>query len=153
MKRFVLVIIAAGTAALPIGVGLTGAYATPSAARSTTVKTAHSGIGRIVVGSTGRTVYLFEADRRGRSACSGACAAVWPPLLTTGRPHAANGARASLLGVTRRADGRRQVTYAKHPLYYYAGDTRPGQTNGQGLNQFGAKWYVLSARGRKIDDD
>src|SRR4051794_24791817 len=106
MKRFVLLGTTALTVALAIGVGLTGAYATPSAARSATVKTGHSAIGRILVGSSGRTLYLFEADKRGRSACSGACAAVWPPLLTTGRPHAAKGVRASLLGVTRWPDGR-----------------------------------------------
>ncbi len=80
------------------------------------------------------------------------CAAYWPPLLTRGKPRAAAGAKQSLLGVSRRADGRSQVTYAGHPLYRFAQDTKRGQTAGQDLQLFGAGWYVLSPRGVKIDE-
>ncbi len=90
---------------------------------------------------------------RGRSACAGACAAYWPPLLVKGKPTVAGAAKKALLGTTRRADGTRQVTYAGHPLYLFAGDTRAGQTNGQDLHDFGAGWYVVSTAGKKIEQD
>jgi len=110
-------------------------------------------LGRIIVDSRGHTLYLFEKDRRGASACSGACLVYWPPLLTSGAPTATKGARPSLLGSIRRADGTRQVTYAGHPLYLFSGDARRGQTNGEGLKDFGAGWYVLMPSGKKIDRD
>jgi predicted lipoprotein with Yx(FWY)xxD motif len=128
------------------------ATATPTA-RSATVTTAHTGLGRIVVDGRGRSLYLFEKDAHGRSACSGACAAYWPPLLTNGKSIAIKGAKPSLLGSIRRADGTRQVSYAGHPLYFFAGDAGRGQTNGEGLKDFGAGWYVLAPSGKKIDRD
>lgn len=115
------------------------------------VTVAGSKLGRILVDSRGRTLYLFEKDSRGRSACAGACAAYWPPLLTTARPTAGGGAKKTLLGTTRRADGTTQVTYAGHPLYRFVQDTKPGQTTGQDLQDFGAGWYVLAPRGTKIE--
>ena len=98
----------------------------------------------------GRTLYLFARDRNGKSACSGACSIYWPPLIAAGKPHAVAGAKASLLGTTRRADGRRQVTYRHHPLYRYVGDAQKGDTSGQGLDLSGGKWWVLSPAGNKI---
>ena len=124
-----------------------------SSARVATVASGSSALGRIIVDSRGHTLYLFEKDRRGASACSGACLVYWPPLLTSGAPTANKGARPSLLGSIRRADGTRQVTYAGHPLYLFSGDTRRGQTNGEGLKDFGAGWYVLMPSGKKIDRD
>jgi predicted lipoprotein with Yx(FWY)xxD motif len=116
-----------------------------------TVATGNSRLGRILVDNRGRTLYLFEKDKRGRSACTGTCAAYWPPLLTRGRPTVGGAARKALLGISRRADGTTQVTYAGHPLYRFVQDTRPGQTSGQDLHDFGAGWYVLSPTGRKVD--
>jgi predicted lipoprotein with Yx(FWY)xxD motif len=110
-------------------------------------------LGRILVDRAGRTLYLFEKDRNGRSSCSGACAQAWPPVTTTGTPVAGAGVSRSKLGTVRRSSGKRQVTYNGHPLYRYVGDSRPGNTNGQGSNAFGAGWYVMSAAGRKIDSD
>ena len=110
-------------------------------------------LGRILVDGRGRTLYLFERDKADKSNCSNGCLSVWPALTSSARPHSRAGVAGSKIGTIRRADGQRQVTYAKHPLYYYAGDGAPGETNGQGLNQFGAKWYVLSPTGRKIDND
>src|SRR5262245_33156024 len=110
-----------------------------------TVATAHTGLGRVIVDAHGgRTLYLFEKDKRGHSACSGACVAYWPPLLTRGRPMATGGAKQSLLGTIKRANGSRQVTYAGHPVYRYVQDTKRGQTNGEGSVLFGAGWDALT---------
>jgi predicted lipoprotein with Yx(FWY)xxD motif len=122
-------------------------------AKGAVVSTAKTKLGRILVDSRGRTLYLFEKDRNGKSACSGQCAAFWPPLITHAKPSATNGAKASLIGMTKRADGRMQVTYNHHPLYTFAKDKKAGQTNGEGLNVFGAKWYVVSPAGSKVDKD
>ena len=110
-------------------------------------------LGRTLVDAQGRTLYLFEADRPNLSNCSSACLADWPALQAQAKPQARGGAEQSKLGTIRRSGGTLQVTYAGHPLYLYAGDRTPGGTNGQGLKQFGAAWYVLSPSGRKIDDD
>jgi predicted lipoprotein with Yx(FWY)xxD motif len=115
------------------------------------VSTASSKLGRILVNSRGHTLYLFAKDRNGKSACSRKCAAFWPPLIASGKPRATAGAKASLLGTVRRADGRMQVTYKRHPLYTFAKDTRKGQTNGEELYVFGAEWYAVSPAGNKIE--
>jgi predicted lipoprotein with Yx(FWY)xxD motif len=135
-------------AALSLTFGLGAASASSSSA--TKVGSASSTLGRILVDSHGRTLYLFAKDKKGKSSCYGVCAAYWPPLIASGKPHAVNGAKASLLGTTRRTDGRLQVTYRHHPLYRYAADSGRGQTNGQGLNQSGGLWWVLSPAGNKI---
>jgi predicted lipoprotein with Yx(FWY)xxD motif len=115
------------------------------------VALASSKLGRILVDGKGQTLYLFEADKGAASKCSGACASVWPPLITTGRPTAGSGVSAAKLGTTKRSDGTAEVTYNGHPLYTFAGDRAPGQTAGQGSDGFGAEWYVLSAAGDKIE--
>jgi predicted lipoprotein with Yx(FWY)xxD motif len=110
-----------------------------------------STLGPILVDGQGRTLYLFQADKAGRSTCDGACASAWPPYLSSGAPKAGMGVTGFLLGSTGRGDGGgAQVTYRGHPLYYYAGDAEPGDTAGQGLDQFGARWYVLAANGDTI---
>jgi predicted lipoprotein with Yx(FWY)xxD motif len=114
------------------------------------ISTAKTSLGRIIVTSNGRTLYLFEKDRNGKSACSGQCAAAWPPLITSGKPRVTGGASASLIGTTKRADGRLQVTYNHHPLYLFVKDTKAGQTNGEGVNAFGALWNAISPAGAKI---
>ena len=111
-----------------------------------------SPLGQLLVDGSGRTLYLFEADKGTSSVCDGPCAQAWPPLLTKGAPIAGTGANAADLGTTTRKDGTTEVTYNGHPLYYYVGDTKAGDTTGQGLNQFGAKWYVLTPAGDKIDN-
>lgn len=107
-------------------------------------------LGRILVDSKGITLYDFVKDRGKTSVCYGGCAALWPPLITHGKPVAGTGIQASLLGTTKRKDGSLEVTYGGHPLYYYVSDRKPGQTTGQGLNQFGGPWWVLSAAGKEI---
>jgi predicted lipoprotein with Yx(FWY)xxD motif len=108
-------------------------------------------LGDVLVASSGRTLYLFDADAARKSTCSGRCAAVWPPLLTRGVPRAGAGLKASLLGTTRRRDGKLQVTYAGHPLYYFAQDAKPGQVQGEGIEHFGGGWYAVSAAGKKVE--
>jgi predicted lipoprotein with Yx(FWY)xxD motif len=114
-----------------------------SATGATNVGVASSPLGRIVVDSKGRTLYAFAKDKNGRSACSGACATFWPL--------AGHGVKASLLGTTKRGDGKLQVTYNRHPLYSFKLDTKAGQTDGEGLNDFGGVWDVLSPAGKKIE--
>jgi predicted lipoprotein with Yx(FWY)xxD motif len=130
------------------GVGAPPSSSPPAAA---VVEVRGSRLGQILVDGQGRTLYLFEADQAGMSSCNGACASAWPPYLSDATPRADAGVTGSLLGTSARGDdGGTQVTYDGHPLYYYAGDSEPGDTAGQGLDQFGAKWYVLAPGGNKI---
>ena len=113
-----------------------------------------SGIpGQFLADGQGHALYLFEADKGTTSTCTGACAAAWPPVTASAMPMAGGGVSQSLLGTTKRADGTEQVTYNGHPLYYFAADTSAGMTTGQGSKAFGAGWYVLNAKGSKIDND
>ena len=130
--------------------------AKPAATKSSeaaSVGLASTKLGKILVDGKGQTLYLFEADKGKSSTCDGGCAAAWPPLITSGKPTAAMGVIGAKLGTTRRADGSTEVTYNGHPLYTYAGDQAPGQTSGQGIDQFGAEWYVLSRAGKTVEDD
>lgn len=135
------------------GAAVGSAPATAAAAGSTTITTAHGKLGTYLVGPNKRAVYLFMKDKRGsgKSTCSGACAAAWPPVITKGSPKAMGGVKASKLGTLKRSNGARQVMYNGWPLYFYAAD-KSGTTNGQDLNAFGGKWYVMSASGVKIGD-
>ena len=124
--------------------------AEPSAERET-IKTARdSRLGTYLVDEEGKAVYLFEKDTGTESTCYNACAQVWPPVVTSGKPEAEGGAKSSKLSTTMRKDGTAQVLYGGHPLYYYAPD-KPGTTKGQGLDQFGAEWYVLTPAGDKLE--
>jgi predicted lipoprotein with Yx(FWY)xxD motif len=141
--------------ALMSALGLIGFLAAGSIARSAagshpTVSLRKTKLGSILVNSSGHTLYLFEKDRNGRSACTGTCASFWPPLLRHGKPTVGPGVKASLLGTTRRRNGSLQVTYNRHPLYAYSLDKAAGQTKGEGLFAFGAKWYAVSARGTAV---
>jgi predicted lipoprotein with Yx(FWY)xxD motif len=107
-------------------------------------------LGDIVVGPTGKTLYLFKKDTGPQSNCAGACASEWPPLTTSGQITSSGGVPVSALKTVRRSDGTMQVTFNGHPLYYFAGDSAPGQANGQGLDDFGASWWALSPSGKEI---
>lgn len=120
------------------------------ASGGTLVKTGKTGLGRILVDTRGHSLYLFEKDKGTSSACYGACAKFWPPLLTAAKPVAGAGARASLLGTTKRRDGKLQVTYRGHPLYLFVQDTKAGMTTGEDSHAFGGGWYVLAPSGVKI---
>jgi predicted lipoprotein with Yx(FWY)xxD motif len=122
-----------------------------SQATGTTIQVASSRLGQILVDANGRTLYLFLADSGTTSSCNSAsCIQNWPPVLTTGAPQAGPGVSASLLGTTTRRDGTTEVIYAGHPLYYFIADKQPGQVAGQGIDAFGAPWYVVSPSGMRI---
>jgi predicted lipoprotein with Yx(FWY)xxD motif len=114
------------------------------------VKATGTKLGQILVDGNGRTLYLFEKDRPDQSACSGACVAAWPVAQSSTTPKAGSLVKASLLSTIKRTDGTTQVTYNKHPLYYYSGDSASGQQNGQGLSAFGALWYVVAPSGTAV---
>jgi len=139
------------------GVGAAAASTTrATAARSAgatraATLTAHSSrYGGILFDGRGRVLYLFARDRGGRSSCSGACAKAWPPFLTKGAPRTLSGVNAKLLGTTRRSDGTLQVTSAKHPLYYFKEDTKPGQIKCRNVSNFGGLWLVVAPSGKPV---
>jgi len=140
---------------LGAALGVTGFLAAGSIAQSatqsnTTVSLRKTALGMILVSSNGHALYLFGKDRNGKSACSSSCAQFWPPLLSPSKPTAGSGVKASLLGTTKRNNGSTQVTYNKHPLYNFSLDKQAGQTKGEGVSAFGAKWYALSAEGTAV---
>lgn len=124
--------------------------ASSAAAKGVAIATAKGSAGTYVTGASGRAVYLWVADSNGKSSCSGACAQAWPPVTTTGQAVAGHGVTAAELGTTTRSDGTKQVTYKGHPLYYFAGDSGPGTTSGQGSDAFGAKWWLVTPAGSAI---
>jgi predicted lipoprotein with Yx(FWY)xxD motif len=135
--------------------GLAGFLVATSTARSAnrssaTVSLRKTTLGMVLVTANGHTIYMFGKDRNDKSACSASCAQFWPPLLSRGKPTAGPGVRAALLGTTKRTNGSLQVSYNKHPLYTYVLDKRAGQTKGEGISAFGAKWHALSAKGAAI---
>jgi predicted lipoprotein with Yx(FWY)xxD motif len=155
MKRELTLFIAAallsGVVLVAAAFGGRSSTARAGAPKGTLVALGKTALGKVLVDARGRTLYLFEKDKRGVSACYGTCATYWPPLLSPAKARPGSGVRASLLGVTRRANGKRQVTYAGHPLYTFYGDTKAGQTSGEGLKDFGASWDVVSASGRAVE--
>jgi predicted lipoprotein with Yx(FWY)xxD motif len=153
LERFGVVVAALAVIASAVAASALAFHgSTEAAGAGSVVKLGRTPLGRVLVDRRGRTLYLFEADQFGRSACSGKCAVAWPPLLTSGTPRAGAGVEAALLGTTKRADGKLQVTYQGYPVYTFFKDTKPGQAAGQGLDFFGGEWYVLDAQGRKIED-
>ena len=122
--------------------------ATTPAAAPNTISTATGTDGTYLVGPSGRALYLFDADGKGVSKCSGACASAWPPLIISGTPAVSGGVKAAELGTT--TNGSHQVTYNGHPLYYFAGDSGPGTTTGQGSDDFGAEWWLVSTAGASV---
>jgi predicted lipoprotein with Yx(FWY)xxD motif len=150
LKRIVLTV-AMGVALAAAGVAAAAAVTHQSSASSSATAgkvTLHkTKIGKVLATSSGRTLYLFMKDKNGRSACYGQCAGYWPPLMKKGALRAGTGVKASLLGTTKRKNGKRQVTYKGHPLYLYKFDSGAGQISGQRQNFFGGKWYAVSASG------
>jgi predicted lipoprotein with Yx(FWY)xxD motif len=151
--RRLIVLALAAVLAVSALTGLAMAASKPT--KPATVKTRTAGdLGKIIVDGRSRTLYLFEKDKNGKSSCSGACATNWPPLLTKGKPKASGSVKASKLGTTKRSDGTTQVTYGGHPLYTFVADkNKPGSTKGEGVDAFGAEWYVVGTNGKKIEDE
>ena len=124
--------------------------ATSMAASGSAVGVRSTSLGPTLVDANGRTLYLFEGDRPDVSRLSAAGQAIWPPFRPAGTVKATNGTESAALGAITSPGGGRQVTYHGHPLYYYVGDSKPGSTRGQRLNQFGALWYVLGPGGSAV---
>ena len=139
----------AGMVVLTAVLGVTGFLAASAFAggagshANATLSLRPTNLGQILVSSRGRTLYLFMKDVNSKSTCSGSCAEYWPPLMKAGKVTVGPGVKRALVGVTKRADGRLQLTYKKHPLYTFALDKSAGQTKGQGSSNFGAKWYAV----------
>jgi predicted lipoprotein with Yx(FWY)xxD motif len=150
MKHWIKLLTAVAAGAVLASIGATLAFGSDAKSNGSLVKVAKSSFGQILVDSKGISLYDFVKDKGTTSVCYGACAALWPPLTTTGKPVAGPGVRASLLGTTKRKDGKLEVTYGGHPLYYFVTDHKPGQTTGQGVNQFGGPWWVISAAGNEV---
>ena len=154
MRRIAIALIAVLVVAAVAGVAGVAAGSTHGAkAAKSTVSLRTTKLGKIIVDSKGRTLYLFEKDKKGKSACYTACAKAWPPDITkSSHVTAGKGLNAKLLRTTKRRDGKLQVSYGGHPLYRFFMDmNKPGLTKGQGLNAFGAEWYVVGANGKKIE--
>ena len=160
MKRLIFIPIVAVVAVAVIVIAGGGndsgnANAAPPGGQAPTASiTTHKGkLGTYLVDGQGRTLYLFEADKPDVSNCSGGCLSVWPPMTAGSKPPVASGGVvASKLGMTTQQSGKPVVTYGGHPLYYYTADQKAGDATGQGLDQFGAEWYVVAPSGSKIDE-
>lgn len=106
--------------------------------------------GTYLTDSSGYALYILSSDPSNKSTCSGACAAVWPPLVVTGTPSVASGVSSADVGTITRSSGHIQLTYNHHPLYTFTHDTAPGQTNGEGIKAFGGTWMLMSPSGTPI---
>ncbi|MGN5631740.1 COG4315 family predicted lipoprotein [Streptomyces sp. AC154] len=106
--------------------------------------------GRTLVNEKKMTLYVFDKDTRNKSMCDGDCAKAWPPLLDEKTPTGGTGVISKLLKTTPRSDGKKQVTYNGHPLYLFDQDKKVGDAKGQGVDAFGAKWYVINVKGKQV---
>ena len=136
-------------AALVVAGALAATAAVASTNKSSSVSLRTTKVGKVLVAANGRTLYLFTADKGNKSACYGQCATYWPPLIAQ-TPTAGAGLKASLLGTAKRRDGKLQVTYNGHPLYFFAEDKKAGDVKGQGFVHFGGAWWVVSSVGTKV---
>jgi predicted lipoprotein with Yx(FWY)xxD motif len=119
-----------------------------AAAGATKIALADSEFGEILYDSNDQAIYIFENDTEGQSNCYGECAAAWPPVFTSAKPQAGAGVDASLLGTTKRRDGRLQVTYDGQPLYFYAHEGR-GEVRCHNVNLNGGFWWVIGPDGER----
>ena len=143
-------LVVGGAVVAALLVAACGSSAQSTASGTKIAVASNAKLGQILVDGAGKTIYLFVADTGSSSTCYTACAQLWPPVLTSGPPQAGSGATASLLGTTTRTDGRTEVTYGGHPLYYFVSDKQAGDATGQGVDSFGALWWVVSPSGAAV---
>jgi predicted lipoprotein with Yx(FWY)xxD motif len=143
----VVVVVAAVVAVIVSTAGGSTSRAHPAIAANSSISVEQTSFGKALADANGRTLYLFARDKPTASTSAAAGRPFWPPFTSTTRPSATGGALAREIGT---ANGGTHVTYNGHPLYYFVGDRHAGQTAGQGLNEFGARWYVLSTAGVAI---
>ena len=150
MHSRLLVTAFVAAALLAAACGGSAPSSSPAGAQATIAVASNAKLGQILVDGAGKTLYLFVADSGSSSTCYTACAQLWPPVLTSGPPQAGASANASLLGTTTRTDGKTEVTYGGHPLYYFVSDKQAGDATGQGVDSFGALWWVVSPSGAAV---
>ena len=143
MRRF-LVLLLVPALLIPAAAAI-GAKSKPKA-----LQLRATSLGKVLVDSKKRTLYMLTADSKNSSSCSGACAANWPPAKAPSKPKVTSALKQSKLKVIKRSDGTKQLAYAGHPLYRFVGDSKPGDVNGQGINAFGGFWYVLAKSGKPV---
>ena len=141
MRRFLVLIL------LPALVAGSAMAAKP---KPKTLQLRATSLGKVIVDSKKRTLYMLTADGKNSSSCSGQCAVNWPPALAPKKPTLVKALKRTKLKVIRRSDGAKQLAYAGHPLYRFVGDSKPGDVNGEGVNAFGGLWYVLSKSGAAV---
>jgi predicted lipoprotein with Yx(FWY)xxD motif len=124
--------------------------AKPASSTGSSVMAASTPLGKIITDSQGRTLYRFGADTGMQSNCTGACSSNWPPFTATSKPALGSGLSAGAITLVKRSDGAKQVTLDGHPLYYFSGDQSAGQTNGQGVDEFGGKWFTVGPSGSQV---
>jgi predicted lipoprotein with Yx(FWY)xxD motif len=142
------VVLALGSAVALPAFGRTAS--STAASNGPSLKASSSKYGKVLFDGGGRVLYSFTRDRGKASTCYGACAAAWPPFTVNRAPNAGAGVRSGLLGTTRRHDGKLQVTYAGHPLYYFTDDKKPGQITCQNVSNFGGVWLVVNPNGKPV---
>lgn len=142
----VLVLAACSGSSKSASSATTSVTSTPVTSVSMTVSIGTTKLGRVLVNSAGRTLYMYDKDTGGFSKCSGACVTVWPPLVVTGPPTFGAGLSASMFSTITRSEGTKQLVVDGHPLYTYSGDTKAGDTTGQGLGDF----FVVGPTGKRI---
>ena len=142
-----LAALSAGVAAAQPAPSAETAGAAKKAKKTTRIKAGDSQHGRVLFDDRGGALYLFESDAAGKSTCYGECAVEWPPFYARGKLEAGKGVKAKLLGKTTRSDGRRQVTYAGKPLYYWYADP-PGKVYCHDVFEFGGDWLAVTPSGR-----
>jgi predicted lipoprotein with Yx(FWY)xxD motif len=151
LVRLALLLAAAlGAAACSSGSSGAGGGSSGGNSSGSLITTRSGPLGTYLTNSSGRAVYLFMKDGMNKSACSGACLGLWPPVIMHGTLTASGAAVTSDLGSITRSNGAKQVTYKGHPLYYFAGDSGAGMTKGQGVNGFGAKWWLVKPSGTPL---
>ena len=140
----------AGLFAAVVTVGTASVTAEAGSLGAPALSVHQSRYGKILFDGRGRVLYLFQRDHGGRSSCYGACARAWPPYLVANKPKGLAGIERKLIGTAKRKDGSLQVTYAKHPLYYFKEDTRAGQIKCQNVSNFGGLWLVVAPSGKAV---
>ncbi|HEV7527763.1 MAG TPA: hypothetical protein VGO29_02595 [Solirubrobacteraceae bacterium] len=145
----VAVAIAALAASLDVAAG---AATSAHAARSQKIQLRHTSLGTLLVDSSGFTVFRFSKDTGRKNTCitTSECSTTWPPLTSSGQPSAGPGVKSSLLSTIKLPNGKRQVTYAGHPLYRYSLAGERGETSYAGVKQFGGTWFAVSASGANV---
>lgn len=138
------------TSAPPTATALSTQASSGNHAQAGSLKVANSSLGKILVDSQGVTLYMLTADSSDQSTCTAACAGAWPPMIVQSAPSAEAGLQASLITTIVRPDGSEQAAYNGHPLYYFKGDTKPGDVKGEGIQSFGGTWYALSPQGQPV---